>query len=326
MTMERAVRQPATAPARKLTEQTVRPRSRWWNFWRRFARNPLAVISLFIVLGMVFTGIFAPWLAPYDPTAVNYTEVEQMPSLRHPFGTDEHGRDQLSRVIWGARTAIIVAPSATLLGLVLGLLFGSLAGYFGGRIDSLVMRVTDVLFAFPGLLFAILVAATVEPGIKGWLLKFESLKPFVKAGYAEFLVVILALGLVGWAGLARLIRGQILSLKEQQFIEAARAMGAKPWRIITRHLLPNAVAPLIVAFSMGMGDAILAETTLSFLGIGINPPTPSWGSMIYQNLNFWRHPAAPVLLWLPGLIVASLVFAFNFVGDGLHEALNPHLD
>ncbi len=324
--MERAVRQPATVPGRGFSDEMVRPRNRWRDFWRRFSRNPLAVISLFIVLGMVFTGLFAPWLAPYDPTAVNYAEVEQMPSLRHPMGTDEHGRDQLSRVIWGARTAIIVAPSATILGLVLGLLFGALAGYFGGWVDGLIMRVTDILFAFPGLLFAILIAATIQPRIEAWLLKFERLKPFVKAGYAEFMVVILALGLVGWAGLARLIRGQILALKEQQFVEAARAIGVRPWHIITRHLLPNAMAPVIVSFSMGLGGAILAESTLSFLGIGINPPTPSWGSMIYQNFNFWRHPAAPVLLWTPGLIVASLVFAFNFIGDGLHEALNPHLD
>jgi ABC-type dipeptide/oligopeptide/nickel transport system permease subunit len=219
-----------------------------------------------------------------------------------------------------------VAPSATIVGLVLGLVFGSLAGYFGSWVDSLVMRVVDVLFAFPGMLFAILIAATIQPRIEAGLLQFEGLKSFVKAGYAEFLVVILALSFVGWAGMARLIRGQMLTLKEQQFIEAARAIGVRPWRIITRHLLPNAQAPIIVSVSMGLGGAILAETTLSFLGIGINPPTPSWGSMIFQNLNFWRHPAAPVLLWFPGLIVASLIFAFNFIGDGLHEALNPHLD
>lgn len=324
--MEGAVQEPAAASRRQVADPSVPRRSRWWEFWRRFARNPVAVIGLFIVLGMVFTGVFAPWLAPYDPTEVNYTEVEQMPNLRHPLGTDDHGRDQLSRVIWGARTAIIVAPSATIVGLVLGLLFGSLAGYFGGWIDSLVMRVTDVLFAFPGLLFAILIAATIQPRVEAWLDQFESLESFVKAGYAEFLVVIVALSIVGWAGLARLIRGQILKLKEEQFVEAARATGAKSSHIILRHLLPNALAPIIVSISMSMGSAILAETTLSFLGIGINPPTPSWGAMIYQNFNFWRHPAAPVLLWIPGLIIASLVFAFNFIGDGLHEALNPHLE
>jgi ABC-type dipeptide/oligopeptide/nickel transport system permease subunit len=324
--MERVVARPATVPAPGSADHIRQPRSQWWHFWQRFARHPLAVFGLFIALVMVFTGLFAPWLAPYDPNAVNYAEVEQMPSLHHPMGTDDHGRDQLSRIIWGARTAIIVAPSATIVGLVLGLFFGATAGYFGGWVDSLIIRIVDVLFAFPGLLFAMLISATIQPRIKEWLLQIEGMKGFVRAGYAEFLVVILALSFVGWAGMARLIRGQILTLKEQQFIEAAQAVGVTPWHIITRHLLPNARAPIIVSVSMGLGGAILAETTLSFLGIGINPPTPSWGAMIFQNMNFWRHPAAPVLLWFPGLIVAALVFAFNFIGDGLHEALNPHLD
>jgi ABC-type dipeptide/oligopeptide/nickel transport system permease subunit len=324
--METVADHPAAPASARLALPAAPTHSRWWDFWRRFARNPLAVVSLVIVLGMVVTGLFAPWLAPYDPTAVDYTAVRQMPNLQHPLGTDDHGRDQLSRIIWGARTAIIVAPTATVVGLVLGLIFGAVAGYFGGWVDAAIMRLVDILFAFPGLLFAILVAATIQPRIEAWLLGFERLESFVKAGYAEFTVVILALGLVGWAGLARLLRGQILKLKEEQFIEAARASGAPASRIILHHLLPNAMAPIIVSLSMGMGGAILAETTLSFMGIGINPPTPSWGAMIYQNFNFWRDPAAPVLLWFPGLVVASLVFAFNFVGDGLHEALNPHLD
>jgi len=216
-----------------------------------------------------------------------------------------------------------VAPSATFVGVALGLLMGALAGYFGGLVEAVIMRLADILFAFPGLLFALLVAATLQPGIEGWLKTIEPLQGFVKAGYAEFLVVIIALSAVGWPGMARLVRGQILSLKEEQFVEAARAIGASPWHIIRRHLLPNALPPIVVSVSMGMGGAILAEATLSFFGIGIRPPTPSWGSMIYDNYSFWRHPAAPVLLWAPGLVVALLVFAFNFVGDGLNEALRP---
>jgi len=297
------------------------PRGRWREFWRRFSRNKLAVVGLVIVGLMIFTGIFAPWLAPYSPTQQDLRNVEQMPSLAHPMGTDRYGRDQLSRIIWGARTAIIVAPSATVVAVTIGLLMGALAGYFGGVVDGLIMRVADVLFAFPGLLFAILLAATVQPRVESWLKGVPGLQDFVRAGYAEFMVVILALSVVGWPGMARLVRGQILSLREEPFIEAARAMGASSWRIITRHLLPNALAPVIVALSLGMGGNIMAEATLSFLGIGIQPPTPSWGAMIYENYVFWRHPAAPVLLWMPGLVVASLVFAFNFVGDGLNEAL-----
>jgi len=298
-------------------------RSRWLEFWRRFSRNKLAVVGLFIVGLMFFTGIFAPWLAPYSYRETDLDAVEQMPSWKHPLGTDELGRDQLSRLIWGARTAIIVAPAATVVGLILGLLMGALAGYLGGRVDTIIMRLADVLFAFPGLLFAVLIAATIQPRVEAWLKGIGGLEGFVKAGYAQVLVVIIALSAVSWPGMARLVRGQILSLREEQFVEAARAIGASPWHIIRRHLLPNALPPIVVAVSMSMGGAILAEATLGFFGIGIRPPTPSWGSMIYDNYSFWRHPAAPVLLWAPGLVVASLVFAFNFVGDGLNEALRP---
>jgi len=304
-------------------EERAARRSGWLEFWRRFSRNRLAVVGLFIAGLMFFTGIFAPWLAPHSYREQDLDAVEQMPSWKHPLGTDELGRDQLSRLIWGARTAVIIAPAATLVGLTLGLLMGALAGYLGGRVDALIMRLADLLFAFPGLLFALLVAATIQPRVEAWLRAIKGLEGFVKAGYAQVLVVIIALSAVGWPGMARLVRGQILSLKEEQFVEAAVAIGASPWRIIRRHLLPNTLAPIVVAVSMGMGGAILAEATLSFFGIGIRPPTPSWGSMIYDNYSFWRHPAAPVLLWVPGLVVASLVFAFNFVGDGLNEALRP---
>jgi ABC-type dipeptide/oligopeptide/nickel transport system permease subunit len=285
-------------------------RSRWLDLWRRFRRHRLAVAGLILVSLMFFTGVFAPWLAPYSYTRQDLDAVEQMPSLAHPLGTDELGRDQLSRIIWGARTAVVVAPSATLVGVVLGLVLGSLAGYVGGLVETLIMRLADILFAFPGLLFALLVAATLQPGIESGLKTIEPLKGFVRAGYAEFLVVIIALSLVGWPGMARLVRGQILVLKEAPFVEAARAIGASPWRILWRHILPNAMAPLVVSMSMSMGGAILAEATLSFLGIGIRPPTASWGAMIYDNYTFWRSPAAPV----------------NFLGDGLNDALTPHLE
>jgi ABC-type dipeptide/oligopeptide/nickel transport system permease subunit len=295
-------------------------------FWRRYSRNRLAVVGLFLAGVMLFTGVFAPWLAPYSPTEQNLHNTEQMPSLAHPLGTDLYGRDQLSRIIWGARTALIVAPSATIISTLLGLFFGSIAGYFGGLIDSLVMRLVDVVGAFPGILFTILIAATIQPRVESWLKGFAALKGLVEAGYASFLVVVLALSLVGWSGLARLLRGQILTVREQLYVEAARAIGLPAGRIITRHLLPNAMAPIIVSLSFSMGGAILAETGLSFLGIGIRPPTPSWGAMIFENYVFWRQPTAFVLLWIPGLVVASLIFAFSFIGDGLNDALNPQLD
>lgn len=315
-----------TDPATLQATHAVPTRSQWRDFWWQYSRNRLAVLGLVLVLGLFFTGIFAPVLAPFGYNDQNLDQVEQGPSLAHPLGTDELGRDQLSRIIWGARTAIIVAPSATFLAVALGLFFGAIAGYTGGWLDTLIMRVADVLFAFPGILFALLIAATLQPRIESWLKGMDLTRGLARSGYSEFLVVILALSIVGWPGMARLVRGQILSLKQQDYVEAARSIGASPWRIIRHHLLPNATAPVIVAVSMGMGGAIVAEATLSFLGIGIQPPTASWGRMIIDNYAFWRKalPIAFVLVWLPGLIVGAMGAAFNFIGDGLNDALNPY--
>ena len=207
-------------------------------------------------------------------------------------------------------------------------LVGSLAGFFGGWVDALIMRISDVLFAFPGLLFAFFVAATIKPSIIKWVKSIEvsiGMKGLARSGFVDYLVVVTALSVVGWPGLARLVRGQFLSLKEREFTEAARAVGVTSWGIMTRHLLPNAMPPVVVALSMGMGGTILSEAILSFLGLGIQPPAPSWGAMIYDNYSFWRSPVAPVLLWLPGFIIGAIVFAFNFIGDGLNDALNPQV-
>jgi len=218
---------------------------------------------------------------------------------------------------------VIIAPTATFFGVSLGLLFGLLAGYYRGWVETVIMRLADILFAFPGILLAILIAATVQTRIEAWLKGFEALEGFVKAGFAQVLVVIVALSAVGWPGMARLVRGQVLSLREEQFVEAAWAIGARPWQVIKNHILPNAMAPIVVSVSMSMGGAIMAEAGLSFMGIGIRPPTPSWGALIIDNYSFWDSSAALVLLWLPALIVGAMVAAFNFVGDGLNEALSP---
>lgn len=308
-----------------LAEEDILPpyRPPWLVFLQRFSRNILAVVGLLIVLAFIFVGTFASWIAPYSYTEQNLRNAEAFPSLEHPLGTDRLGRDQFSRLIWGARTALIVAPATVTIGLLLGIALGGAAGFFGGWVDTLVMRIGDILFAFPGLLFALLIASTLQPRIEEGLLQYEMTKSFVRSGYAEFFVVIAALSLVGWPGLARLVRGQILTLKEQPFIEAAQAIGATPLQILFYHLLPNALPPVIVSISMGLGGAILAESTLSFFGIGIQPPTASWGAMIFNNFEFWRSDAAPWLVWAPGMAVGIMVFAFNFVGDGLNEALNP---
>jgi ABC-type dipeptide/oligopeptide/nickel transport system permease subunit len=306
-----------------LGEVKIKGRSQWGELWRRLRRNRPAVMGLIIAALLYVTAIFAPRLAPYGYDEQNLDAVEQPPSWAYPLGTDEVGRDLLSRIIWGTRSAAFVSITVTLVNLALGVPLGTLAGYFRGWVDTLIMRLADILFAFPGLLFVLFIAATIKPSIVAWM-KAAGLVDLARSGYVDYLVVIVALGLVGWPGLARLVRGQILSLKEQEFIVGARAIGASTRRIMFRHLLPNALPPLIVAISMGIGGIILSESTLSLLGIGLQPPNPSWGAMIYSNYRYWR--TRPHLVIVPGLVLAAVVFAFNFLGDGLNEALNPHLD
>lgn len=305
------------------------PRGYWRDFWRRFRRNRRAVFSLLIIAGMFVMGIFTEALSPYCHTRQDLSAVEQGPSLRHPLGTDELGRDLASRIVWGARTAAIVSVTVVALNLLIGLPLGAMAGYYGGKLDSAVMRVADFLFAFPEFLFVMFIAATVRPSVIAFI-KDVGLNLGLKRGvgcaadyiaFGDFIVVIGALSFVGWPGLARLVRGQILSLREREFVEAAHAVGVKDWRIILRHVLPNALPPIIVAVSLSMGGAILAETSLSFLGIGIQPPNASWGTTILENYLFWR--TRPYMILVPGAVLAIVVLAFNFLGEGLNEALNP---
>jgi peptide/nickel transport system permease protein len=292
----------------------------------RVARNVPALLGALVIIGMVIVALFAPFIAPYPYDQTNLGIVEQGPSAAHWFGTDALGRDMFSRVVWGARSAVFVIVMVTFVDLVLGLPLGAAAGYFGGWIDTLVMRVADILFAFPGLLFVFFIAATIKPGLLTWA-KSIGLGELAKSGYLDYAVVIIALGVIGWAGLARLIRAQVLTVKEREFVISARAVGVPTWKVILRHVLPNSIAPVIVALSMGMGDIALSEGYLSFLGIGLQPPAPSWGNILADNAGrYWR--TFPQMIWLvliPGLVLAAVVFAFNFLGDGLNEALNPEI-
>lgn len=300
--------------------------SPWLDFLRRFSRNKPALAGLGVVLLMFFTGVFAPWLAPYSHTDQNLRAVNQPPSLAHPLGTDELGRDLLSRIIWGARTALIVSVMVISINLTMGLLTGSVAGYFGGWVDTLFMRFADFLFGFPDILLVLFIVATTKSRITAWVKSWEGLvglEGLARSGFVDFFVVVLALGFVGWPGMARLVRGQFLHLKEREFVEAARATGATHWQIIRRHLLPNAIPPVIVAVSLGMGGVVVAEAGLSFIGIGIQPPNASWGTTLLDNYLFWR--TRPFMIIVPSLVLATVAFSFNFLGDGLNEALNPQL-
>lgn len=319
--MAQAVTLPGTSPA-----QATVTRPAWWPTWIRFGKNRPALLGLIVVALLVFTGIFGPMLAPYDYAAQDLSNVRQPPSAAHLLGTDDLGRDMLTRLIYGARSVLFVIVIVTAMDLALGLPLGAAAGYFGGWVDTLISRIGDFLFAFPGLLFVFFIAATIKPGIINWF-RGIGLAGFVRSGYADYLVVMLALGIVGWAGLARLVRGQILALRDKEFVVSAQAIGVPNWKIIFRYLIPNAITPVIVALSMAMGGIALSEGILSYLGIGLQPPNPSWGNIIADNAPVhWRD--WPAMLWLvlaPGAILAIVVFAFNFLGDGLNEALNPEL-
>jgi ABC-type dipeptide/oligopeptide/nickel transport system permease subunit len=293
---------------------------------RRILASPPAAWGAIVIVLMLVTAVFAPFIAPYPYDRQNLDWIEKPPSPAHWFGTDALGRDMFSRIVWGARSAVFVILMVTIVNLALGVPLGALAGYLGGWADTVIMRAADILFAFPGMLFVFFIAATIKPSILNWA-KEIGLGDLARTGYLDYAVVIIALGVIGWAGLARLIRAQVLAVKEREFVIGARATGVPTSQVIARHILPNAVTPIIVAMSMGMGDIAMSEGYLSFLGIGLQPPAPSWGNIIAENAGrYWRQ--FPQMIWLvfiPGLVLAAIVFAFNFFGDGLNEALNPEI-
>lgn len=271
--------------------------------------NRLGRFGLVIICILSVTAIFAPLIAPYDPAtqerlpAGMSIEERLKPTMAHPFGRDDLGRDVLSRVIFGARISLEVGIVVVIISALVGILVGALAGYYGGWIDRILSGfLFNVFLSFPGILLAIAMVAFLGPGIRN---------------------LILALSVIGWVGYARLMRGQVLKVREYDYVTAARALGAGDWRILTRHILPNAIQPLIVQASLGMAGAVLSEASLSFLGLGVQPPTPSWGVMLNDARSFLR--IAPMLLLFPGLAIMLTVLAFNFVGDWLREWLDPRM-
>jgi ABC-type dipeptide/oligopeptide/nickel transport system permease subunit len=280
---------------------------------RRLRRNPVAVLCGIYILVVVGVAIFAGSLAPYPYDAIDqsYSSLPAPPDHRHLLGTDNLGQDVLSRLIFGARISLLVAVVTVAVIAVLGVTVGVVAGFYGGIVDSLLMRITDVMFAFPDLLLAILVRAVLMSGD-------QALPPTI-----SLLSLFVALGVVYWPTMARLVRGQVLSLREKEFVEAARATGVKNAGIIWRHLLPNLAGPIIVQVTLDLAGVILGESTLSFLGIGVQPPVPSWGRMIHEARDFMR--SQPVLILTPSLALAVTVMAFNFFGDALRDALDPRL-
>ena len=301
-----------------------RPRNLWSDAWDRLRANRMAMVGLMIVALLFVVAIFGPHITPYDPLVPNYQVIAQPPTWDHPLGTDQIGRDYLSRILSGARTAVLVATMVTVASVVIGSLVGALSAYMGGVVDFLFMRLVDVLMTFPHILLAAFVNVTAKPVLQRLIASISQAtgrKAPDDTLMLDYLVVFGALALVNWPGMARLVRGQVLSLREQEFIQSQRAIGAPTFYVVLRHLIPNALGPIVVAATVAFGGAMLLESALSFLGVGIQPPAASWGMMINDSLPKWRYQ--PHLVAVPGIILAIVVFGFNYLGDGLNDALNP---
>jgi len=269
--------------------------------WRRFRRNRLAIFGLGIFILLLLGAVGAPWVAPFEPDTISYDFLAP-PSEEHPLGTDDIGRDELSRLIYASRISLTVGMCVSVVTVAIGTVVGSLAGYYGGRIDAWISGGINVLLSIPMIPLAMVLGAFLKTNL---------------------LFVVLILGLLSWTGTARIIRAEFLSLKEREFTLAARIMGASDLRIIVKHILPNTMAPIIVAATLQVATAILAESALSYLGYGIQPPTASWGNMLQNAQRFFR--THPMLAIYPGMLISLTVISINFVGDGLRDALDPRL-
>jgi peptide/nickel transport system permease protein len=276
----------------------MRIRESWVLLWR----NRLAISGLALVLGLFAVALLAHWLAPYDPDFIDLKQVLMSPSPAHLLGTDTLGRDVLSRIIFGARVSLLVGFVAVGIATLIGVLVGALAGYYGGVLDQILMRLVDLMLCFPTIFLILAVIAVLGPSI--WN-------------------IMAVIGLTSWMGVARLIRAEFLSLREREFVVAARALGASDARLIWRHLLPNALTPVMVSATLGVAGAILVESSLSFLGLGVQPPTPSWGNMLTMGKD-----NIEIAWWLsvfPGLAILVTVMSYNFLGEGIREAIDPRL-
>jgi peptide/nickel transport system permease protein len=272
---------------------------------RKYMKNKLAVVSAIVLFMIISAAIFAPWLAPYDPSQQHLLEALSPPGKKFLLGTDDLGRDTLSRLLYGAQVSLLVGFTSIAGSIFIGTVVGAVAGYFGGMIDAILMRFVDVIISFPSLFLLITLVTIFEPSL---------------------LTLIIVFALFGWTGTARLVRGEFLSLRSREFVLAAKTMGIRSWRIIFSHILPNAMGPIVVSATLGIGGVILAETSLSYLGLGIQPPKPSWGNMLQSAQSLKIMIEAWWFTLFPGFMILITVLAFNFVGDGLRDAFDPKIN
>ncbi len=287
----------------KATPRSIRGQEKLRHlFWKRFRKNLLALTGAFIVILLFIVALFASFISPYDPGQINITRVLQEPTAEHLFGTDALGRDVFSRMVWGSRISLLVGFVAMGIATLIGIFLGALAGFYGRWVDNLIMRFVDIMLCFPTFFLILAVIALLEPNI--W----------------NIMVII---GVTGWMSVARLVRAEFLSLKERDFTVAEKALGARDFRIIFRHILPNAMAPILVSATLGVAGAILTESALSFLGIGVQPPTPSWGNILTAGKD-----NIEIAWWLslyPGLAILTTVLGYNLLGEGIRDAIDPRL-
>lgn len=269
---------------------------------KRLKKNRVAMLGLAIILIFVLIAVFAPLIAPYGYREADLLSANATPSLKHLFGCDDMGRDIFSRLIYGSRWSLGLGVSATVFGLIFGIILGSIAGYFGGIVEDLIMRCCDIFQSIPGVLLQIIISAALGDG---------------------FFFTVIALGIGRVANVSRLIRAQILSVREQEYIEAATALNVPRWVVVIKHILPNSIQPLIVSSTMGIGGTIMAASGLSYLGLGIQPPSPEWGAMLSAAKEYCRY--YPHMVLFPGICIAVFVLAVNFLGDGLRDAMDPKL-
>src|SRR5206468_5213363 len=290
------------AAAGLATAPSTQTSNLWRDAWRRLLRNKLAVVGGVTVILLCLVAIFADFIAPYSYTKPNFGRIYDFPSRDYPLGTDQLGRDVLSRMIYGARVSMLVGLGAQVIVVLIGVPIGLVSGYLGGRLDLFLTRFVDVMYAFPRLLFVILVMSTLGAGLTN---------------------IFIAIGFTGWVGIARQTRAQVLSIKEKEFVEGARALGAGFFRQIIRHILPSALTPIVVSVTFGIPEAIFTEAALSFIGVGINPPTPSWGQMVGEGQQYIRSYWH--LCVFPSIAIAVTMLSFVFFGDGVRDALDPKL-
>lgn len=269
---------------------------------REVGRNRIAAFGAVIIFFLVFITLFAPFIAPHDPIEQNLKKRLLSPSVEYPFGTDELGRCVFSRILYGTRASLEVGIVVISITVLIGIVLGMISGYYGGFADELIMRFVDIVLAFPGIVLALVITGLLGPGLFN---------------------IMIALAMIHWTGYARVVRGTILSVKEKDFVEASKAIGASNFYTMRRHILPNSINPVIVLATLGMAHVILSATALSFLGLGAQPPTPEWGSMLEKSITYMR--LSPHLTFFPGIAIMMTVIAFNFLGDGLRDALDVRL-